>query len=83
MLWNCCVQNFNVQDRNVLLPFPAEGFFLLSAYPCMLAIAAVFEVKGSKKKPVFRRRGSSGDWVKDCLTWQEQIQYKVTMGYLH
>lgn len=43
----------------------------------------VFEVKGSKKRPDFKRRGSSGDWVKDCLTWQEQIQYKVTMGYLH
>ncbi|KAG0569010.1 hypothetical protein KC19_6G058800 [Ceratodon purpureus] len=42
----------------------------------------VFEVKGSKKRPDFKRRGSSGDWVKDCLTWQEQMQYKVTMGYL-
>ncbi|KAG0612901.1 hypothetical protein M758_6G061200 [Ceratodon purpureus] len=43
----------------------------------------VFEGKGSKKRPDFKRRGSSGDWVKDCLTWQEQMQYKVTMGYLH
>lgn len=64
-----CVQEFRSDVR-----------YLPLTSPC---VHAVFEVKGSKKRPDFKRRGSSGDWVKDCLTWQEQIQYKVTMGYLH
>ena len=77
--WRWSVQKLRMK---CLPPFTAWGFtaftifLILSTHLCMVAIAAVFEVKGSKKRPNFKRRGSSGDWVQDCLTWQEQTNTK-------
>eukprot|EP00877_Chromochloris_zofingiensis_P004084 jgi/Chrzof1/13677/Cz08g07210.t1 len=36
--------------------------------------------KGRKRD--FNKRGSSGDWTNDKITWQEEITYKKSMGYL-
>jgi hypothetical protein len=41
----------------------------------------VFGTKGSKKRPDFVRRGSSGNWLSDSLTSREEMEYKVSMGY--
>jgi hypothetical protein len=41
----------------------------------------VFGTKGSKKRPDFVRRGSSGNWLSDSLTSREETEYKVSMGY--
>jgi len=35
-----------------------------------------------KKKKEYRSRGSSGDWGKDRLVTQEEIEYKKMMGYI-
>jgi hypothetical protein len=29
-----------------------------------------------------RRRGSSGNWIEDRVTWQEEMAYKKAMGFL-
>jgi hypothetical protein len=35
-----------------------------------------------QKKRDLQRRGSSGNWIADRITWQEEIAYKRAMGYL-
>eukprot|EP00798_Chlamydomonas_sp_ICE-L_P006037 gene6037-2648_t len=30
----------------------------------------------------WRKRGSSGNWIADRITWQEEIAYKRSMGYI-
>lgn len=36
--------------------------------------------KGKKKD--LNRRGSSGNWIEDRVTWKEEMAYKRAMGYL-
>lgn len=43
---------------------------------------AVFGTRGSKRFPTFRKRSSSGNWIADRLTWQEQLAYKKSLGFL-
>ena len=38
-------------------------------------------VKASKRRD-WRKRGSSGNWIADRLTWQEEIGYKKVMGFV-
>ncbi|QDZ19905.1 hypothetical protein HOP50_03g24220 [Chloropicon primus] len=38
--------------------------------------------KTDKPKPCFKRRGSSGNWNTDMLTWKEEWFYKKAMGYV-
>ena len=38
--------------------------------------------KTAKPKPCYKRRGSSGDWNRDRVTWKEEWFYKKAMGYL-
>ncbi len=40
----------------------------------------VFQCAGSKKRD-FSRRGSSGNWTEDQLTWKEEQSFKRRMGY--
>ncbi|KAL2632399.1 hypothetical protein R1flu_017085 [Riccia fluitans] len=42
----------------------------------------VFGTKGSMKVNDFSRRGESGDWTNDLNTWEEELQYKIAMGYI-
>jgi len=32
-------------------------------------------------KPKFVKRGSSGNWIEDRVTWQEELAYKKAMGF--
>ena len=43
--------------------------------------AATTSSKASKKRDP-NKRGSSGNWIADRITWQEEINYKRLMGYL-
>ena len=38
--------------------------------------------KTSNPKPCFKRRGSSGNWNEDRVTWKEEWFYKKAMGYV-
>ena len=40
----------------------------------------VFQCAGNKKRD-FSRRGSSGNWTEDQLTWKEEMSFKRRMGY--
>ena len=40
----------------------------------------VFQCAGNKKRD-FSRRGSSGNWTEDQLTWKEEQSFKRRMGY--
>ncbi|GJP74908.1 hypothetical protein CLOP_g5431 [Closterium sp. NIES-67] len=39
------------------------------------------EVFGITKRGV-DRRGDTGDWSRDCVTWEEEVEYKKQMGFL-
>ncbi|CAM6059316.1 unnamed protein product [Sphagnum tenellum] len=72
-------ENLTIQLTRQLEQDPDEIFS--GAMSCSLS--EVFGTTGSHKRPEYGRRGSSGDWDKDRATWQEKIQYKMSMGYLH
>ena len=38
--------------------------------------------KSGKKAATFSRRGSSGNWIQDRISWKEELQYKRAMGYI-
>ncbi|OAE32047.1 hypothetical protein AXG93_2278s1260 [Marchantia polymorpha subsp. ruderalis] len=46
------------------------------------SLKEVFGTNGSKKVLDFGRRSGSGDWVKDRVSWKEELQYKIDMGYM-
>lgn len=46
------------------------------------ALGDLFKHKGNKRKPDFSRRSSSGDWARDKLTWQEEVEYRRAMGFV-
>lgn len=51
--------------------------------PCLppfCSLDEVFQCAGSKKRD-FSRRGSSGNWTEDQLTWKEEQSFKRRMGY--
>lgn len=48
----------------------------------MSFVLPVFGTNGSKKVLDFGRRSGSGDWVKDRVSWKEELQYKIDMGYM-
>jgi len=35
-----------------------------------------------KKKKRYRTRGSSSNWVRDRLTWKEEMDYKKAVGLM-
>ena len=37
--------------------------------------------KTGNPKPCYKRRGSSGNWTNDHLTWKEEWLYKQAMGF--
>lgn len=45
----------------------------------MPALPPADPFKASKRRD-WRKRGSSGDWVKDRLLWQEEVAYKRALG---
>ena len=56
-----------------------DAIFRSMARSC--ALGDLFKHKGNKRKPDFSRRSSSGDWAEDKLTWQEEVEYRRTMGF--
>ena len=38
--------------------------------------------KSGKKAAAFSRRGSSGNWIQDRISWKEELNYKRAMGYI-
>ena len=48
--------------------------------PVFRSLDEVFQCAGSKKRD-FSRRGSSGNWTEDQLTWKEELSFKRRMGY--
>ena len=38
--------------------------------------------KSGKKAATFSRRGSSGNWIQDRISWKEELNYKRAMGYI-
>lgn len=53
-----------------------------SSNTVMSFVLPVFGTNGSKKVLDFGRRSGSGDWVKDRVSWKEELQYKIDMGYM-
>lgn len=41
----------------------------------------IFKDPSQPPKPRYTRRGSSGNWIQDRLTWKEEMEYKRAMGY--
>ncbi|KAL3695287.1 hypothetical protein R1sor_009363 [Riccia sorocarpa] len=70
--------NLMIQLERQLTQDPDEIF--AGVKTCSLQ--EVFGTKGSMKVLDFSRRSGSGDWVKDHISLQEELEYKIRMGYL-
>jgi hypothetical protein len=44
-------------------------------------LSLLADPQGGRKKDL-NRRGSSGNWIEDRVTWKEEMAYKRAMGYL-
>lgn len=82
--------------RRVLASCPSQ-YTRLSAHPrrfgagrhvrahmrtCVPTARAALQAAKQQKKRDLQKRGSSGNWIADRVTWQEEIAYKRAMGYL-
>ncbi|CAM6091410.1 unnamed protein product [Calypogeia fissa] len=47
------------------------------------SLKEVFGKTGSKKIRDFGKRSGSGDWFRDRVSWREELQYKIDMGFVH
>ncbi|CAI7792960.1 unnamed protein product, partial [Closterium sp. NIES-53] len=52
-----------------------------TVFPSCTRTVSLREVFGTTKRGV-DRRGDTGDWIQDRLTWSEEMKYKKEMGYL-
>ena len=71
-------KNLNRQLRAQLSADPDEIF---KAHETTCSLDEVFSTTG-KSKPCYKRRGSSGNWLEDRVTWKEEWFYKKAMGYV-
>eukprot|EP00884_Botryococcus_braunii_P010461 jgi/Botrbrau1/19416/Bobra.0338s0043.1 len=60
---------------------PDEVFQQHSTTCPLDAVFGHTDPQGGKKKDL-NRRGSSGNWIEDRVTWKEEMAYKRAMGYL-
>ncbi len=43
---------------------------------------AVVKPGKAPRRTNYSKRGSSGNWAADRMTWQEELRYKRVMGFL-
>jgi hypothetical protein len=70
-------KNLSKQLQQQMKADPDEIF---KAHATSCSLDDVF--KTGKPKPCYKRRGSSGNWLEDRMTWKEEWFYKKAMGYL-
>lgn len=59
-----------------------QGHALHALPATVLAAPPRAQAAKQLKKRDWQRRGSSGNWIADRITWKEEVAYKQAMGYL-
>ena len=60
-----------------------DEIFMQHQKTCSLdAVFAGSSKAGKKGDQSFNRRGSSGNWIQDRISWKEELNYKRAMGYI-
>ena len=58
-----------------------EDIFTAGAGAAAKAAAVAPPTHKSHSKRDWHKRGSSGNWIADRITWQEEMGYKRVMGF--